>query len=395
MRRLARMAGFAVHYQHLPAELLTLRDLCDPALVHEFIQWWVEERRRKLTPGLRNMVVNLEVIARHWLKDLTIAEALKDLLKGDLAVADAVRDKQTRWLSLAQIDAVGQTVYPLNPTRLHDFWEARTIQRHLADPTRYPLPSKTCNLMLYAYWAGVSLILRFLVRRPLRQRNIREMTLQRNLYQDHEGVWRIRFSGQELKVDRRDGGVNRYECVFPPDLVPLLEEYLTIWRPRLAKAGEEHVFLNSKGHPFSANRLTGVVAVTTMRFARVGVTPHMIRDIFATEYLKQHPGDAAGRGQAARQYDSGGVQALRPPVGSGGGYARGQLPPGGPSCRAPARCHPKGLIIGPSACSKAPAYPGDQWRHGRHRLRECRTWSVVQPYRRPWDIPPCRSTEGV
>jgi hypothetical protein len=53
---LTRMARFAVHFQHLPAELLTLRDLCDPALVHAFIQWWVEERRRKLTPGLRNMV---------------------------------------------------------------------------------------------------------------------------------------------------------------------------------------------------------------------------------------------------------------------------------------------------------------------------------------------------
>jgi hypothetical protein len=240
------------------------------------------------------MVVNLEVIARHWLKDLTIAEALKELLKCDLAIADAVRDKQTRWLSLAQLDAVGQTVYPLNSTCLHDFWEARTIQRHLTDPARYPLPSKSCNLTRYAYWVGVSLMLRFLVRRPLRQRNLREMTLQQNLYQDHEGVWRIRFRGQELKVDRRDGGVNRYECVFPSDLVPWLEEYLTIWRPRLATAGEEHVFLNSKGCPFTANRLTGAVAVTTMRFARVGVNPHMIRDIFATEYLKQHPGDAAG-----------------------------------------------------------------------------------------------------
>jgi hypothetical protein len=96
---LTRMAGFAVHVQHLPGELLTLRDLCDPALVHAFIQWWVEERRCKLTPGLRNMVVNLEVIARHWLKEMSYAEALKDLLKGDLAVADVVRDKQTRWLA--------------------------------------------------------------------------------------------------------------------------------------------------------------------------------------------------------------------------------------------------------------------------------------------------------
>jgi integrase len=291
---LVRIAGFAVHYQHLPAELLTLRDLCDPALVHAFVTWWVEERCGKLTASLRMVVIHLEVIARHWIKDLAYAEALKDLLRGDLAVADAVRDKQTRWLSLAQIDAVGQTVYPLNPTRVHDFWEARTIQRHLTDPARYPLPSKSCDLTRYAYWVGVSLILRFLVRRPLRQRNIREMRLQRNLYKDHDGLWRIRFSGQELKVDRRDGGVNRYECEFPSDLVPLLVEYLTVWRPRLAKAGEEHVFLNSKGRPFSANRLTGVVAVTTMRFARVGVTPHMIRDIFATEYLKQNPGDAAG-----------------------------------------------------------------------------------------------------
>jgi hypothetical protein len=132
---LTRMAGFAVHDQQLPEELLTVRDLYDPALVHAFIQWWVEERRRTLTPGLRHMVVNLEVVARHWLKDLPYAEALKELLKGDLAVVDAVRDKRTRWLSLAQIDAVGQTIYPLNPTRLNDFWAARTIQRQLADPS--------------------------------------------------------------------------------------------------------------------------------------------------------------------------------------------------------------------------------------------------------------------
>jgi hypothetical protein len=154
------------------------------------------------------------------------------------------------------------------------------------DPARDPLPAKSGTLTGYAYRVALSLLRRFLVRRPLRQRNLREMQLQRNLYQDHEGLWRIRFSGQELKVDRRNGGVNRYECLFPPDLVPLFEEYLTTWRPRLAKAGEEHVFLNSKGHPFTANRLTGVVAISTTRFARVGVTSHLIHDIFATEYLK-------------------------------------------------------------------------------------------------------------
>jgi hypothetical protein len=261
-----------------------------------------------------------------------------------IAVADAVRDKQTRWLSLAQIDAVGQIVYPLNPTRLHDFWEARTIQRHLADPARYPMPSKSCNLTLYAYWAGVSLLLRFLVRRPLRQRNICEMTLQGNLYQYHEGVWRIRFSGQELKVDRRDGGINRYECLFPPDLVPVLEEYLTIWRPRLANAGEEHVFLNSKGHPFTANRLTGAVAVSTKRFARVGGHPPYHPRCFCHRVFEATSGPRGWRGQAARQYDCGRVPTLCAPAGPGSRYAGGYLPPRGPSYRKPARWHRKGLM---------------------------------------------------
>jgi hypothetical protein len=172
---LTRMAGFAVHDQQVPGELLTVSDLYDPALVYAFIQWWVEERRRKRTPGLRHMAVNLEVIARHWLKELTYADAVKALLKGDLAVAEAVHDKRTRWLSLAQIDAVGHTIYPLNPTRVHDFWAAVTIQRHLADPAREPLPSKSCTLMRSAYQVGVSLLRRFLVRRPWRPRHRRDM----------------------------------------------------------------------------------------------------------------------------------------------------------------------------------------------------------------------------
>ena len=129
----------AIHdheYSDEICDVMSRSHLCDAALVHAFITWCVEERCRKLTPGLRNMVVNLEGIARHWLKELTYAEVLKELLKRDLAVTDAVRDKRTRWLSLAQIDAVGQTIYPLNPTRVNGFWAARTIQRHLADPAR-------------------------------------------------------------------------------------------------------------------------------------------------------------------------------------------------------------------------------------------------------------------
>jgi hypothetical protein len=66
-------------------------------------------------------------------------------------------------------------VSPLNPTRVHDFRAARTIQRHLADLAREPLPVKSCTLTRYAYRVAVSLQRRFLVRRPRRQRHRREM----------------------------------------------------------------------------------------------------------------------------------------------------------------------------------------------------------------------------
>jgi hypothetical protein len=84
----------AMHDHEDPDEIGDVRSrspLCDPALVHAFIEWWVEERRRTLTPGLCNMVVNLEVVARHWLQELTYADTVKALLKGDLAVAHAAK----------------------------------------------------------------------------------------------------------------------------------------------------------------------------------------------------------------------------------------------------------------------------------------------------------------
>jgi integrase len=290
---LLRMAGFAVHYQDLPAELLTLKDLCEPSLAHAFITWWIDERRGKVTYGLVQSIVPLETIARHYLKDLKVAEQLNSLLNGELAVIDQVRDKQLRWATLAQLDYVGRNLYPLNEQRLKDFATARKVARYLKDPTHRLLPSRAYDLTRYTTYTGLSLIIRLLCRVPLRQRNIREMRLKHNLFQDHAGCWRIRFRGTELKVARKMGALNVYECAWPEDLISELEEYLTIWRPHLAPDGEDHVFLNSNGRIWSDTHLCNRIAIATKRFIGVGVTPHMFRDIWATEYLKQYPGDAA------------------------------------------------------------------------------------------------------
>jgi hypothetical protein len=278
-----RLAGFATRMLHEPVEALTIRGLCQPDLIEAFINWWLTERRGKVTDGLKQYLLIPKTIAKHWLKDDAMADTLDKMLR-TLPPSEAVFDKQARWLPLAQLEEVGLSWYPLNSRRMQEYV-------HLKQPYYARVHSKAWT----ALYVELSLILRLLIRLPMRQRCIREMGLGKNLYQDHTGVWQIRFVGTELKVAIHRGQVNRYEFPFPTDLVGWLEAWLQDWRPRLAKPDESHVFLNSRGHPFMRPKeITDLISRATYRFTGVGVTPHMIRDIWATEYLSQYPGDIAG-----------------------------------------------------------------------------------------------------
>jgi hypothetical protein len=146
-----------------------------------------------------------------------------------------------------------------------------------------------------AHAAQFGLIIRLLVRLPMRQRCIREMLLGTNLYQDHAGAWQIRFVGTQLKIAVVKGVISEYAFPFPVDLVPALQDWLTIWRPKLAGPDQRHVFLKTTGAPLTVGKeVSDTIARHTWRFTGVGVTPYMIRDIWATEYLDAHPGDVGG-----------------------------------------------------------------------------------------------------
>jgi hypothetical protein len=279
-----RLAGFATSVLQQPVESLTLRGLCQPDLIEAFSNWWLQERRGKMTAGLEQYLVIPKTIAKHWLKDEGLADTLT-VMWHSLPAIEAVRDKDSRWLSLTRLEEVGLSLYPLNARRLQEYPILRQPHhlRHSSGATR-------------AFHVAFSLVIRLLIRLPMRQRCIREMQLGRNLFQDNAGVWQIRFVGTELKVAMRRGQVNRYEFPFPADLVGLLEEWLNDWRPRVTtERSKEYVFINSRGNPFAmARHISDMMARTTYRFTGIGVTPHLIRDIWATEYLRRYRGDIAG-----------------------------------------------------------------------------------------------------
>lgn len=256
-----------------------MAQLCQLDLLEAYVNWQIG-RRGKVTATLHQDLIAPDTIARHWLKDAELAQGIKHMMDS-LPPAQAVRQKDRHWLSLQALEEVGLSVHPLNPRRMQECpWIRKDLKRYARTRT--------------AWYVEMSLMLRLLIRLPMRQRCLREMQLGKNLYQDHAGIWQIRFVGAELKIDSVGGTINRYEFPFPPDLTAALEEWLNTWRPRMATPDETHVFLTMTGRPFRRHAHIGeAFCRLTYRFTGVAVNPHNIRDIWATEYLNA-TGDVAG-----------------------------------------------------------------------------------------------------
>jgi hypothetical protein len=135
-------------------------------------------------------------------------------------------------------------------------------------------------------------ILKLLVRVPLRQRNVREMQLDRHLWKEPTtGHWHLEFAGDDLKIGYRGPQINTYALnlsTYRPEFIPILEEFLTEHRPKLPNATTSpFVFLTQLGKPHISKTLhldlsEAVAMRTGKRFY-----PHIVRTMWATEYLKE------------------------------------------------------------------------------------------------------------
>jgi hypothetical protein len=292
---ISRVAGYAVRERGLDAETLTLRMLTEPALLDAFV-WWKMERLGRSSTGVRNDLGTMLTIAKHWVKDEAQIHAIQAIF-GELPPAVTVRDKEALWLDLEELDLIGQSRHPGNPRRLYGDPSDWTVwlMRYLADPDAVRLPpswlaGKGPNMKLVTMWIGVSLMLRFWVRRPLRQRQIRELKLD-SLTHHPDGHYEISLKGEELKVSRRRGHINRWEVHWPHALTKALDEWLTVWRPRITAPGCPYLFVNSRGKPFTDSKMVELIEGTTWTFTQdrvggpVAINPHQIRILWASQMV--------------------------------------------------------------------------------------------------------------
>lgn len=306
---LLRYAGYLVMSKRLLATSLTLAALVIPENVAAYVNWYIKQRGGKLTSTVILYLSKVQSLLKYLIITCGVpeqvelykqyAEKLKTY-KQNLGRPVPVHNKKTRQVSLKQLEQVGISCYPE---------VALTLQALPLEELR-----KQSVSLLFFRDVMYSLLLRILVRIPMRQRNIREMQwnpehpeLGKNLYRKGH-KWYFQYAGQEIKIAenaRQPDGVNRYEHEVPGELIPLLEDWLFRWRPLLlaqqseaAKGsektlndepllpGQELVFLTSVGTPLAAENIIYNFKTITYAFLGVAVNPHMVRTIWATDYIK-------------------------------------------------------------------------------------------------------------
>jgi integrase len=98
--------------------------------------------------------------------------------------------------------------------------------------------------------------------------------------------WQVRFSAEETKT-----GMSVHSLV-PRQLIGLLEEYLSEYRPLLTKARHcDTLFVSPEAATVKTGFVVNAVSDLTLRYGGRRVTPHLFRDIVAYTWLKAHPKD--------------------------------------------------------------------------------------------------------
>ena len=244
--------------------------LFDREQVMEFVGWHGARVGRRVSTHGRAVAALLSAMAN--VLDHPGARQLAEFSK-TLSPPAPMHIKREHWVSLRDLEAVADACLadgrvPFTPQR-----------RHLHPGSRR------------ANSFQIRLILKLLVRVPLRQRNIRELHLGRHLYQDAAGHWQLAFSGDDLKISTRQGRVNTYQVDltdYCDDLIPVLEEFLAVHRPRLPGAMPTGpLFLTKHGTAYTAKGIRYELADHVAMRTNQRFYPHLVRTIWATEYLKK------------------------------------------------------------------------------------------------------------
>jgi integrase len=265
-----RLENYIGYLLNIAGRTPTWDDVFDVASLAEFVRWHGVRVGRTVATHGHAVAQTIGAIA-NVLKHPRARELAE--FRNTLPKPPPMHAKRTHWVSLAQLEAVAEAC--LIAGRSSSLVDRRSRNPGLRRASEFQ--------------RGV--LLKLLVRVPLRQRNVRELQLDRNLWKDPTtGHWQLAFVGDELKIGQRGAEINKYELnlsTYRPEFIPILEEWLQVYRPKLPNAtASPFLFLSSRGAPYTMRSLHQDLAYIVALHTGQRFYPHLIRTIWATEYLK-------------------------------------------------------------------------------------------------------------
>lgn len=244
-------------------------DLFNIAFLDRFVRWHSQRLDVRLSTLAKHMTETLRTLASHL--NHPALTAIQHYCR-DLPVPEPMHDKQRYSFTLHELETVALAM-------LQDAYK----------PLIGIAPRIKNHGLKRALHHQHALMLRLLVRIPIRSRNLREIQLEKNLYKDGAGHWHLRFSGEELKIGTRNGRTNTYHVnlsTYCPGLLSHLEEFLTIYRRRIPNAeSSPFLFLTRTGRPPNEHDIRSMLSMVVFQRTKKRFYPHLIRTIWATEYI--------------------------------------------------------------------------------------------------------------
>ncbi|WP_191059406.1 site-specific integrase [Geminicoccus harenae] len=249
--------------------------------------WWHQTQDTlglNISPAAR---ITREAVSR-YLDDLrarnaplTVAHRILTLEQVARAIAP---EANWRWLRRL-VNRLGTRARPMRDKRcrlrpVDDVFRAGLAMMAEAETGRFTSPKKRA----LAFRDG--LLIAILAARAPRAANLATMEIDRHLRRSGK-EWMIVFAGSETK----NGDV--LELPLPAELSPLLERYLTHWRPVLLDGKvSQRLWISAFGQSFETDQLYFVVMRATEKQLGVRINPHLLRSGLATAAAQRDPGHA-------------------------------------------------------------------------------------------------------
>lgn len=281
--------GFATKIQKYEG-IESLDQLIRKPIIAAYISWCINDRKLKGNPLVTQLAAVLAAVSKHPIYSAIDVGWFRPLL-GSISrdsYDDVKARKARKYLEFDVLELIPAQIRAKRES------EAKRGKDHVA---RLAMEELLIAWLLVLLW---------------RQRNIRECRVggqnpnlfkakmpvysyidkpawarQQEANDSNAEFWQIRFSQEETKT-----GVSVHSLL-PRQLIGLLEEYLSEYRPVLLKGRKcDTLFVcPEEADEMSSGFVTDTISDLTLRYGGRRVTPHLFRDVVAFAWLKSHAED--------------------------------------------------------------------------------------------------------